>query len=429
MSKKLIPGLLYIALILTPIFGLQEFVKVLSILSGTVNTEAEIFIKGTKDLLLLLIFLLFFVDVLSGSKFLNTPLVWLMITIILISFFITCLTLNPFLAVMGLRAFSPLLLIFIAYKYFDMNTIRTVVRILSFLILLEFCLAFAQSLYGLPIAGVTYWGLAARPFGTFIHPWSFAIFVCFVLCFKVGFDMYLYKGLTKTTWLFIGPSIFFIFLAGSGAGVITLSVLLISYFLFFSKVHRYIKASVLPALLLIPLWAFANLQFLTARRDIYTSVRGRMDILANLISSAGLKEIVIGKGLGVGSNAALTFLKLNPIELRGADVLFISDSLFASIIAQAGALLLLLFIAFNIYLFKKAADNKCQGINPIALLAIPSAMVASLGSNVIELFPVNWLLFVVYGLALKRQKRIAPCQSSIISKNNVQRSPSTRRDG
>jgi hypothetical protein len=366
------------------------------------NTDAVIFIKATKDLLLVIIFLLFLVDVLSGGKFVSSLFVWSMLTIILISFFITCLEVSPFLALIGLRAFSPFLFIFIAYKYFDMSIIRTVVRILSFLLVFEFCVALAQTFYGLPLQGLTCFGLAARPFGTFVHPWSFAAFVCLVLCFRMGFDVSLYEGITKITWILVAASIFFIFLAGSGTGVIALSVLLLTYFMFFWRIHAYIKAAVLPIVLLIPILIFANLQFATGRRDIYKSVQGRIDILANFMSAASVKDIIIGKGLGIGSNAALTFLKLNPMEVRGADMLFITDTLFTSVISQTGVLFLLFFIAFNIYLFKRAINGKYKGINPISLLVIPSATVVSLGSSIIELFPINWLLFIAYGLTLKK---------------------------
>ena len=73
---------------------------------------------------------------------------------------------------------------------------------------------------------------------------------------------------------------------------------------------------------------------------------------------------------------------------------------------------MLSIMVFNIYLFAKAISSRYQGIHPIALLAIPSAMVASLANNIIELFPVNWVLFAVYGLVLKEQKRDFPRQAS-----------------
>ncbi|NIT57407.1 MAG: hypothetical protein GWN00_14600 [Aliifodinibius sp.] len=367
------------------------------------NSEVEIIIKSIKDFLLVIIFLLFLKDVLSGYKLVNNLLVWLMIAIIFVSFFITSLDGKPFLAIIGLRSFSPFLMIFIAYNYLDMDMIGKIVKILSFVLVLGFCAAFAHAFLGYPIEGTTYFGLAARPFGIFFHPWSFATFICFVLCFRVGFDISLYKRATKGSLILIVLSTLFIFLAGSGTGLLTLSVFFISYFFFFCRLRPYIKAVVMPILLLIPLFAFANLQLLTGRSNIYISVKTRIDILVDFINSAGIKEIAIGKGLGIGSNAAVTFLRLNPVGLKGANMLFTSDSLYTSLIAQVGIFFVIIFILFNVFLFITAAQSKYQGANAIALFVIPVAMVASLGNSLIEFFPVNWLLFIVYGLVLRKQ--------------------------
>lgn len=405
MARKAVRALFYLALLLTPIFGFQELLKAVAVLSGSVNAEAEVVIKATKDLILVLIFLFFLIDISSGARFLHNLLVWAMLTIIIVSFFVTCLSVGPLIALIGLRAFSPFLFIFIAYKYFDMNTVKCMVRILSFIVIVQFCAASVQMSYGLPLDGFTYFGLAARPFGTFVNPWSFAVFVCFVLCFRLGFDIYSCRAISKATSIFMLASILFIFLAASGAGLLTLSVILLTYFLSFSKIHTYIKASLFPTLLLIPPLILSKLRFLTGREHIFRSIQSRIDIFMNLVCSSSLKDILIGKGLGIGSNAAVTFLKLNPLELTAREVLFISDSLFTSVMAQAGVLFLLLFMVFNIYLFAKAISSRYQGIHPIALLAIPSAMVASLANNIIELFPVNWVLFAIYGLVLKEQKR------------------------
>jgi len=410
MCKKLVPHLLYLGLFLTPIFGFQEYWKVCNVFSGSVNTEAEILIKSIKDFLLVMIFLLFLIDVLNGCKFVNNILVWLMLAIIFVSFFITSLDGNPFLAVIGLRSFSPLLMIFIAYNYLDMEMTGKIVKILSFVLVLGFCAALGHAFFGVPIEGTTYFGLAARPFGIFFNPWGFATFICFVLCFRVGFDISLYKRVTKGTWFFIIVSTLFIFWAGSGTGILTLSVFFISYFFFFCRLHPHIKAAVMPVLSLIPLLAFANLQLLTGRPNIYRSVQTRIDIFVDFISSAGIKEIAIGKGLGIGSNAAVTFLRLNPVGFKGANMLFTADSLFTSLIAQVGIFFLMTFIFFNFYLFIRAARSRYRGANAIALLIIPVAVVASIGNNVIEFFPANWLLFIVYGLVLRRQPGLLPRQ-------------------
>ncbi len=390
------------SLILTPVFGIQELLSILDVFHVPAASNIGIFIKVLKDILLLLIFLVFVFEILMGGRFLNNLFVWSMLTIILISFFITFVQLNPFIAVLGLRAFSSFLFIFIAYKYFDMGNVRLIVKILSFVLILEFCAASIQAFYGLHTEGSSYFGTAARPFGTFVHPWSFAVFICIVLCFRMGFDVFSYKSLSSSTWIFVLISALFVFLSGSGAGLIALTIVLIIYFFLFGRVSQFLKAAVFPAVSLIPLIVFLNLIFFTNRPHIYRSVQTRIDILVNYFSSATIKDVLIGKGLGVGSNAALSFLKFDTFHIKDSNMLFIADTLITSVLSQAGILFLCVFIFFNFYLLIKAFIRKHQGIHPIAVMIIPVAMVASLGNNIIELFPVNWLLCVVYGLMLKK---------------------------
>ena len=347
-TKTLISRLIIFGLVLTPIFGIQDWLEVLPIFNRYVDFGFQVAIKATKDILLVTVFVLFVLDVLSGRPFLRDPLVWLMVSIIGIAFIITCMDGSPFLGLIGVRSFSPLLLIFIAYAYLDVAFLRKVMRVLLFLFVLECCAAGLQIFLGVPISGCTYFGLAARPFGTFGNPWSLAVFICCVVCFRVGWDVHVYGRPRQITWIFVGVSSFLVFLIQSGAGILALSVILISYFLFLSRQHPYAKASVTPALVLIPALAFYNLAWLTGRPCIYSSVRTRLAILTDLLGSMGSKDILIGRGMGVGSNAAVVFTNLSSMAFGGSEKLFISDSLYTAFISQAGIILLMVFIAFNI---------------------------------------------------------------------------------
>jgi Kef-type K+ transport system membrane component KefB len=98
----------------------------------------------------------------------------------------------------------------------------------------------------------------------------------------------------------------------------------------------------------------------------------------------------------------VTFSRLGAAEFGGANALFISDSLYVSLLSQAGLIFLLCFLAFNVLLFKKAWQHRCQGMNPVAIMMIPAALVVSLGGNVLEFFPASWLLCIVYGAVLRQ---------------------------
>jgi hypothetical protein len=400
-TKRLISCLILTGLVLTPVFGLQDWLEMLRILNFQVDAQAQIVVKLAKDALLGMACLVFVLDVLKGRGFPRSVALYAMISLLLIAFAYTAIEVSPLLALIGLRSLSPLFIIFIAYSYFDMAFIRNLMRVLFFLFVVECIAAMLQAVVGRPIAGLTYFQLAARPFGTFANPWSLAIFTCFVVCFTIGYDIHLYGRLSRMTHGVVVVASVCVGLTQSGAGLLALSTILVLYFLVLSRQHSYVKASLMPALLLTPIVVFFNLAWLTGRARVGASAQTRMDILGNLMDSLSMKGILIGKGLGLGSNAAVTFSRLSSASFEGADALFISDSLYTGLISQVGLLFLLSFTVFSVVVFLHAVRRKRLGVNSIAVMAIPSALVAGLGNNVLELFPVNWLLCIVYGLVLR----------------------------
>jgi len=402
-TRTAISRLLLLGFILTPIFGLQDWLEVMPAFNRYVNIESQLLIKAMKDILLAAILLLFVLDVLSGRPFLANPLIGLMLSLALVAALITSAGGKPFLALIGLRSLSPLLLIFIGYNYLDMVFLKRLLRVLTFVFVLECCAATLQLVIGTPTNGRTFLNLTARPFGTFGNPWSLAAFICFVLCLRVGCDLYWHGRPKRTTQVFALVAAFFVYMTSSGAGVLTLAAMLIAYILFLWRTHPYAKAAVVPALLLAPAVTFQNLALLTGRQSVFNSARCRLEILSEFLSSSGLKEMLIGRDMGTGSNAAVTFAHLSAATFGGAETLFISDSLYVSVMSQAGFVFLLCFVVFNILLFRKAIRERDYGINPMVVLMIPAVLVASLGNNVLELYPVNGLVCIIYGIALKRE--------------------------
>jgi hypothetical protein len=408
-NKKLVQHLILLALFLTPLFGLQYWLEIMPSLGTYLGIGSQIVaIKAAKDVLLGGILLITFLDIVRGCPFLCHPIVWFMTTLIVVSFAVTFSRVSPLLALVGLRGISPFFLIFAAYKYLDMAYVRRIVRMLSFLLLLELCAAGVRARYGLATHGLTYLGLAARPSGTFAAPASWAIFISFISCYLMGFDIFRYGHLRRKTMFLLGVSALLVVQSGSGTGLVTFAVAWMVCFLLFAKAHSYLKAAVLPLILLVLGLALLNLDVLTRRSNIYVSVESRLSILLNMITSPDILDMAIGKGLGVGSNAAITVSRLAPNRLSTASGLFIADSLYAAILSQMGIPFLLAFLLFNLGLFRIALKTRHSGIHPIVVLLIPSMLVASCGSILIELFPVNWLLFISYGILLKEHAQ-GPC--------------------
>lgn len=411
-TKRVISRLLLIGFVLTPVFGLHDWLEVLPVFSRYVNIESQLLIKAMKDILLTAILLLFVLDVLSGRPFLANPLIWFMLSLALIAALITSANGKPFLALIGLRSLSPLLLVFIAYNYLDLVFMKKLLRVLVFVFTLECCAATLQLFLGRSTSGRTFLNLAARPFGTFGNPWSLAAFICFVVCFRLGWDLHWHGRLRRTTPIFLLVAAFFVYMTASGAGVLTIGAILTTYAFFLWRSHPYVKASIVPALLLAPALTFRYLGWLAGREGVFRSMQFRLEILGGFLRSSGLKEMLIGRDMGAGSNAAVTLKHLSSSGFVGAESLFISDSLYVSLMSQAGVVFLLGFLVFNVLLFRKMVRRPRQDMNAVAILMIPAVLVASLGNNVLELFPVNWLICIVYGIVLRREYPPVGCMTA-----------------
>jgi hypothetical protein len=400
MIRKSIRMLVCLALLLTPILYLPAVME-MTMRAGLTAGRDAIAMKAAKDVLLIVIFSLFLLDVLWGRAFVSNPWIWALATGIAISFCVSFYRSGPLLAMIGLRSISPFVLIFVSYRYMDARSLRAIVKVLGVLLFVEFCATVVRALYGVPVDGRTFFGLVARPSGTFASPTSWSVFITLIACYKLGFDVSQYGYPRGRTWLVVGVCALLVYLAAAGAGLFAFTGLMASYFLFLSKTHRYLKAAVLPLILLAPIVILSNLPLLTGRARAYSSVRIRSGIILDLMQSMDFREMLIGKGLGVGSDVAITVRHLNPDILAGVDDLYYSDSIYAAMLGQMGLVFAVVFLLFNVYLFTRALRRRWFGVCPIAILAIPAVMAGGAGSVITEVYPVNWLLFILYGMALR----------------------------
>lgn len=403
-TAQFIRMLVYFGLFLTPVLCLPAVLNMTTRApkDGLPPGHEVIAIKAAKDILLLLMFSFLILDVLRGYPFVRDPFVWLLLCGIGISFCVSLFQAPAFLAVMGMRAISPFVLIFIGYRYVDMRALRRIVKILGVLLAIETCAAFIRAFYGVPVDGYNSLGLVARSSGTFASPSSWAVLISLLNCYIIGMDVSVYGVPRKRTWFVVGVSCFLVYLSGAGAGILAFAAFLCAYFLFLSKVHPYLKAALLPLLLVMPALILANLAFLTGRPSAFRSVESRLAIIMNVVSSMNLREMVTGKGLGVGTDVVMTIQRLRPEMLRGIDGAFVSDSLYAAILSQMGIIWLVVFLAFSVHIFRRSLTVRHHGVYPIVLLAVPSVLAGGSGSVTTEVFPVNWLLFLLYGMALNR---------------------------
>ncbi len=401
--KSIIIGLIFLGFILTPIYGSVELLSLLPSLAGMLNKGLILIFKVTKDIILAGVLFLFAFELIKSMKILRNTLLWVLLSLLAVACYITYMYNGILMMVIGMRVFAPMLLIFVGAKYFDDRQFAGLTRILTWVAFLEYCAAIVQMFFALHVMGSSYFGLAARPFGTFVEPSSFAIFICLAVVMNLANDHYYRKRIRANTWLFVLISIFFIVLSGSGTGLLGIAVIFLVYVFLFSRIPALLKAGIAPMIVLSPILILLSLPVLTNRENIYKSLFGRVEIFSDLVFSSDLKGMLIGNGIGMGSNAAVTLLG-NPNKGNHVDAnQFIADSFYASVLSQVGAVFLILFIIFSLYIFWKALANRHKRLaHYIVLMFVPLMLMVSFGSIIIEVFPFNWLMFLLFGAVIRK---------------------------
>ncbi|MBP8304041.1 MAG: hypothetical protein KBE04_07940, partial [Phycisphaerae bacterium] len=311
MIPRLVRSLVLAGLMLTPLLGLSFWLQVIPAL-GTHGSAGSpvILIKASKDVVLCLICVLWLLGVIRGQPIPCDPLLLVMATLIGVSFLLTAGEGNLLLAVAGLRGLSPFMLVFVAYNYIDMGHVRSIARVLVFLLVVEFLAACVRSKVGASIHGLSYLGLAARPCGTFASPSSWASFLSLIVSFLLGSDIQAFGRPRSRTWVLVTLAVVLILAARSGAGILAIATVIACYALLFRHMHPFLRAALGPIALCSLLLIYQNLQFVTGRSLIFRSMSTRIGIFLDVVLAAGVKEIIIGTGLGVGSNVAVTFAEM-----------------------------------------------------------------------------------------------------------------------
>jgi hypothetical protein len=200
----------------------------------------------------------------------------------------------------------------------------------------------------------------------------------------VGLAFYQSYSLDKSYfWPLVVLATIILLLAGSGTGIVALFVLISMIIVNkFSAPRKLVLAGVF---LLLSAILLALLPAVTHRPDVYDSVfspGGRVGKLIEILSESSAMEILIGRGLGFGTNAATNLIGSTPI---GGN--FSADSMVTVLLTQLGIIGVILFFGLLVWAYRR--DTRAR---PVYLVLA----ITSLTINITEVFPVNFLL----GLAL-----------------------------
>jgi hypothetical protein len=378
--------LLYFSIFLTPIFGLYEYLGYLGVFPYTRNEVLmPWYYKGTKDILLVLIYICFTSAIFLKKKLKNPPIFFLLFFLFL--FFEVSLNIivleDYFLLLAGIRSLSTLFLAFFSYAFFSDKEIRKLANLIVFIAILMVPLSLIQLLFGSHIYGMLFDTFAARVTATFVQPNSLGVFLVLSV-----FLVRLFSLRYKNFLTFIFASI--IILTGSGISILAIS-LMSALFIAKKNINFYLRfVFILPLPLLIYL-IYAYLPIITNRPDIFQSQQGRMEIIKDyFLSNLTLKDIFLGKGFGYGTNTLFTVYP-DIASYYG----IIPDSLYVSLFSQIGVIGILFFLFLNGYVYMRSKHP----LKDLILLLL----FCGLATNILELFPVNWIYPIMLGFLLKKK--------------------------
>jgi hypothetical protein len=226
--------------------------------------------------------------------------------------------------------------------------------------------------------------------GTLVAPNSFGIFAVAALAFYHAFSQP-----KDSLWPLV--AIVAILVAASGSATAWLVLLLFLLALSAGRTEKTHPVVAFPVAVILCLALLWTLPTLVGRVEVFDSVFGpgaRMDEILSEFRSG--PELLIGNGLGVSTNAAMTLQEISPALLASApaNVFSIVESTAAALIRQSGLPGLLAFYLVLAWAFWR--DGRARIFYAVIALS-------SLTAKINELFPVNFLL----GVALAHSAQCA----------------------
>lgn len=359
-------------LLLVPFLNIYDIIQFFigTLLSHAHAPKASIFLKFTKDLLFIFLFILGFLAIFHRKRLYFDRLYYCILILFCLSIafsFVFSHSVKQFVS--GVRWFEPILLIPFIRKTVDLKFQERMGKILLILFWINFGVQiieffFIKSFY----FGMNSLGLSTRNPGLFIIPSTAAFFIISVAFYVFNFMKFGQRGKMAYSFIFLSA----ILLTASGTGIVVFILLL------FCELYVKVKEKGTIFLLAIGggLLGFIILPVVTSRSDIYMSIVIRAGLLFNSLS---LKDLVISPGFGLASNSA--------VQLRVAHA-FIADSLYTSLISNIGFIALIFFL---VYLFR---SRKVGITNKKFLEFILINLLFGISTIVFEAYPMN-LLFAL----------------------------------
>lgn len=276
----------------------------------------------------------------------------------------------------GLRSFQVLPIALLLPPVVATSLSEGLARWVGATIVLQVPLLIVEALRSLPVQKVSpVLLLPWRLSGSLVNPNSLGVFaavgLAFVLCFE-----------RSPRWraFTVAAAALCVAAAGSGAGWVALALI--------GSWQLWASRSVVARTLAVAciLGAVALLPQLTARRDVFESLRARTQVFRGL-EAGGIPGLLLGNALGTGTTTLATVDPMSPLGPRGRWA-WAGESAVAAMISQTGLLGLCMAVA---------ALYVAIGRDPSARLVIAVSAACGLVAPLLDTFPPNLLIALVLG--------------------------------
>lgn len=261
-------------------------------------------------------------------------------------------------------------------------------------------LALVQVFFAPPVHGRTFFG--SRAFGMFTRPNVFGMVLatCMLWFMMASIDEPdARRGRTYRVWAWLAFAI--ILLAGSRTSMV-LGILVLAFPLFvrLRDVSARAAVTLLAPIALFAAFALASLQALSGRAGTAALGDPRIqNYLESLQSIERPLDVVVGWGLGLTSNTLSNLVGYGVFEGQ-----VIADSQYLSLLGGFGVIGLMVYLALLVALVR-------GGLPLLAPCVALFILLAGVPFNILEMFPANMLLLMLWGVTLGEGRARVPDRS------------------
>ena len=381
--------LILLALLLTPIFTIQESLALIFLDQrqqiNTSNTITSTYIKALKDLFFIIIILMSFLIIAQSLSVKRNTLRFLGVILFLILLPAYYYHTNILVYLSGIRWLLPFILAAFLFGHIDRNLLQKMGTIMFYIFIAHFLIQILQFLFSYGYYGLNSFGLSGRNPGIFYVPSTAAVFVLMVLFFS---KFYMKKSLEKKISYLIPISIL-LTASGTGVGV---------YIIFFTVYYlrgKYIRF--MPVILIfIGITLLLVLDYYPGRSGLVEDSLGAryMHVKEALVHATLLPEY-----FGYGTATA----ELINNKFNSGFILPRTDSFYASLIVNLGLINFSLIVIGLFILFVRLTGSHDKG--KLIFFMICSSI--ALTTSITESYPMNLILAVhiAYYLNPKEQNK------------------------